>query len=110
MKFRNIALTAAALAALTPAICNASPEKDGLNACARAFAATLAPPGADAPAFKVTYRNDQRFGSMLEYYIREYNFDLHVNDKKTGLAVARAKCSTDAHGALVAFAPTALND
>jgi hypothetical protein len=110
MKFRYIALTAAALAALTPAIGNASPEKDGLNACARAFAATLAPPGADVPAYKVTYRDDQHFGSMLEYYAREYNFDLHVSDKKTGLAVARAKCSTDAHGTLVAFVPIALSN
>jgi hypothetical protein len=110
MNFRNIALTAAAIAALTPAICNASPEKDGMNACARAFAATLAAPGADAPAYRVTYRRDQRSGSMLEYYVREYNFDLHVNDKKTGLAVARAKCSTDAHGSVVAFAPVALRN
>jgi len=110
MNFRNIALTAAAIAAFTPAICNASPEKVGLNACARAFATTLAVPGSDAPAFKVTYRSDQHFGSMLEYYVREYNFDLQVNDKKTGLAVARAKCSTDSHGAVVAFAPIPLSN
>jgi hypothetical protein len=110
MNFRNIALSAAVIAALTPAICNASPEKLGIDACARAFATTLAAPGADAPAFKVTYRNDQHFGAMLEYYVRGYNFDLHVNDKKTGLAVARAKCSTDAHGAIVAFAPIALRN
>jgi hypothetical protein len=110
MNFRNIALIAAAIAALSPAICNASPEKDGINACARAFATTLAAPGADAPAFKVTYRNGQHFGSMLEYYIREYNFDLHVNDKKSGLPIARAKCSTDAHGAIVAFAPIAMSN
>jgi hypothetical protein len=108
MNFRNIALTAAAMAVLAPAIGNASPEKDGLNACARAFATTLAAPGSDAPAYKVTYRGDRHFGSMLEFYEREYNFDLRVNDKKTGLAIARAKCSTDARGAVVAFAPIPL--
>ena len=110
MNFRHIALTAASMAALAPAIGNASAEHDGLNACARAFATTLAAPGADAPAFKVTYRGDQHFGSMLEFYEREYNFDLRVNDKKTGLAVARAKCSTDARGAVVAFAPVPLSN
>jgi hypothetical protein len=110
MNFRNIALTAAAIAALAPAIGNASPEKDGVNACARAFATTLASPGADAPAFKVTYRGDQHFGSLLQFYAREYTFDLHVADKKTGLAVARAKCSTDEHGAIVAFVPITLRN
>jgi hypothetical protein len=104
MNFRPLAL-AAAIAALAPALCSASPETDGLNACARAFAATLAAPGADAPAYKVTYRSAQHFGSLLEFYVREYNFDLHVNDKNTGAAVARASCSTDSHGAVVAFEP-----
>src|ERR1700722_15845352 len=110
MNFRHIALSAAALAAFAPAIGNASPERDGLNACAQTFAMTLAPHGAEAPAYKVTYRGDQHFGSMLEFYDREYNFDLRVNDKKTGLAVARAKCSTDARGAVLAFAPIPLSN
>jgi hypothetical protein len=110
MNFRNSALTAAAIAALVPAICNASPEKTGIDACARAFATTLAAPGADVPAFKVTYKGDQHFRSMLEFYVREYSFDLHVADKRTGLTVARATCSTDQHGAIVAFAPIPLSD
>jgi hypothetical protein len=110
MNFRHIAVAAAAIAVLAPAICAATPERLGINACARAFATTLAAPGADAPAYKITYRSDQHFGSMLEFYVQEYNFDLHVNDKKTGLAVARARCSTDAHGAVVAFTPIPLSN
>jgi|SRR5580698_10851296 len=108
MNLRNTALTAAAIAALVPAIGNATPESDAINACARAFATTLAPPGADAPAYKVSYRSGQHFGSMLEFYARDHTFDLHVNDRKTGLAVARASCTTDAHGSVVAFAPVSL--
>jgi hypothetical protein len=108
MNFRKIAAAAATIAALTPAICNATPENDAINACARAFATTLAAPGADAPAFKVSYRSGQHFGSMLEFYARDYTFDLHANDRKTGLAVARASCTTDAHGAVVAFSPIPL--
>jgi hypothetical protein len=105
MNFRKIVLTAATVTALTPAICSASPVKEGINACARAFATTLAAPGADARPFKVSYRGDQHFGSMLEFYTREYTFDLHVNDQKTGRPIARASCSTDLHGSVVAFAP-----
>jgi hypothetical protein len=108
MNLRKIALTAAASAALAPAIGNATAENDAINACARAFAATLAAPGADAPAFKVSYRSGQHFGSMLEFYARDFTFDLRVKDPKTGLAVARASCSTDAHGAVVAFSPIPL--
>jgi hypothetical protein len=108
MNLRKIAVTAAAIAALAPAIGNATPENDAINACARTFATTLAAPGTDAPAFKVTYRSGQHFGSMLEFYSRDYTFDLRAKDPKTGLAVARASCSTDAHGAIVAFSPIPL--
>ena len=108
MNFRKIALTAAAAAALAPAIGNATPENDAINACARAFATTLAAPGADAPAYKVSYRSSRHFGSMLEFYARDFTFDLRVKDPKTGLAVAHASCSTDAHGAIVDFSPVPL--
>jgi hypothetical protein len=108
MNIQKIALIAAAAAALAPAIGNAAPESDAINACARAFATTLAPPGADAPAYKVSYRSAQHFGSMLEFYARDYTFDLHVNDRKTGLAVAHARCTTDVHGSVVALSPIPL--
>jgi pseudouridine-5'-phosphate glycosidase len=109
MKFRKIGLTAAACAALLPALCQAGPERDALKACAQAFASSLATPGAPVVAFKVNYRSNQSTGSMLEFYSREYTFDLHANDSKTGTAIARARCSTDIHGAVLALSPIPLN-
>jgi hypothetical protein len=103
MKLRHIGLLAASIAALAPVIATASPEKTALNACARAFAASLAAPGAAVPTYKVAYRGDRYVGSMLEFYTREYSFDLHANDLKTGLPIARASCSTNSHGSVVAL-------
>ena len=105
----GLGLTLASIAALTPVISNASPEKAALDACARAFATSLAAPGAAAPAFKLAYRSNEFAGSMLEFYTREYTFDLNANDPKTGLPIARASCSTDAHGAVVALSPIPLD-
>ena len=111
MKSRHIGLglALAAVAALTPVISNASPEKAALNACARAFASSLAAPGAATPAFKLAYHSNEFAGSMLEFYTREYTFDLNANDLKTGLPIARASCSTDAHGAVVALSSIPLD-
>jgi hypothetical protein len=110
MKFRIIALAAASIAAFAPAISNASPEKAALNACARAFASSLAAPGAAVPAYKVAYRDDLYSGSMLEFYARTFSFDLHANDLKTGLPIARASCSTDVHGTVVSLSSIPLDD
>jgi hypothetical protein len=103
MNVRKIGLAVATIAVLAPVISNASPERNALNACAQAFASSLASPGAAAPAFKVAYRGNVNTGSMLEFYTREYTFDLHANDPKTGLPIARASCSTDTRGAVVAL-------
>ena len=108
MKFRHFALAAASIAALAPAISNASPEKAAMSACARAFASSLAAPGAAVPTFKVAYR-DNRYDSLLEFYVREYSFELHANDLKTGLPIARASCSTDSHGTVVSLSSTPMN-
>jgi hypothetical protein len=109
MNFRRISLTAATIAVLVPALSQASPEKDALKACAQAFASSLASPGTAVPAFKVNYRGNRSTGSMLEFYNREYTFDLHANDPKTGAAIARASCSTDIHGAVVTLSPVPLD-
>jgi hypothetical protein len=109
MKFRNIALVAASIAALAPAISNASPEKAALNACARAFASSLAAPGAAVPSYKVAYRDSRYAGSMLEFYTRAFSFDLNANDLKTGLPIARASCSTDSHGTVVSLSSIPLD-
>jgi hypothetical protein len=105
MNLRTFHYVAAAIAVLAPAISDASPEKAALHACARAFASSLAPPGAAAPAFKVAYRGNQFQGSMLEFYTREFTFDMYANDQKTGLPIARASCSADSHGSVVALRP-----
>jgi hypothetical protein len=109
MKLWKTALVAASIAALAPAISNASPEKDALNACARAFASSLAAPGAAVPSYKVSYRDNRFVGSMLEFYSREYSFEMHANDMKTGLPIARASCSADSHGAVVSLSSTPLD-
>jgi hypothetical protein len=111
MKSRHIGLglVLASIAALSPAVSNASPEKAALNACARAFATSLAAPGAATPAFKLDYRSNAFAGSMLEFYTREYTFELDAKDPKTGLAIARASCSTDSHGAVVALSSIPLD-
>ena len=103
MNFRKISLAVATITAFAPAISNASPERAALNACARAFASSLAAPGAAAPVYNVDYRGTHYLGSVTEFYSREYTFDLHANDQKTGLPIAHASCSTDTHGAVVAL-------
>jgi hypothetical protein len=109
MNVRKIGLAIATIAVLAPAISNASPERSALNACALAFASSLASPGTAAPAFKVAYHGNVNTGSMLEFFVREYTFDLHANDPNTGLPIARASCSTDARGAVVALSAVPLD-
>ena len=110
MKFRHFALAAASIAALAPAVSSASPpEKAALNACARAFASSLAAPGTAAPTYKVAYRDNRFVGSMLDFSTREYSFELNANDLKTGLPIARASCSTDSHGTVMSLSSIPLN-
>lgn len=109
MNLRKIGLAVATIAAFAPAISNASPERSAMKACARAFAASLASPGSAAPAFKVSYQGDLFSGSMLEFYSREYTFELHANDQKTGLPIARASCSADRSGTVTALSSIPLD-
>jgi hypothetical protein len=102
MKFSKFGLIVGTIAALSPIIATASPEHDALNACAQAFATSLAAHGAAAPAYKVAYRSSE-YGSMVEFYNREFSFILAAHDAKTGQSVARANCSTDVHGTVVAL-------
>ncbi len=108
MNYRTAGL-AAAFAILTPAICNASPEKAALNACATAFASSLASPGAAAPPFKVVYGGHE-IGSAVDFFAREYSFELHANDRKTGFLIARANCSTNARGSVISLSLIPLDE
>jgi hypothetical protein len=102
MKFYKIALAVVTIATLTPVVSNASPEKASLKACARAFASTMAAAGAAAPAFKLAYYGSS--GSVLaDFYPTAYTFSLEAHDPKSGAAVARALCSTDARGTVTAL-------
>ncbi len=108
MYCRRIGLLFTAIAVLAPAISNASPEKQALDACARAFASSLASPGAASPSFKVVLRDSaDPSTSVSQFYVREYTFYLRADDQKTGALVARASCSTDARGTVVELNPTA---
>jgi hypothetical protein len=109
MHTRKVLLALAAVAAISPAVCNASPESDGMKACASAFAASIAPAGTTGPAYKLTYRGTQSSSAYAEYYTRDYTFHLQAQNAKTGV-LARATCSTDLRGNVVtlsALAPEA---
>jgi hypothetical protein len=111
MNIRKIPLAVTAIAALSPVLANASPEKTALTACAQAFASSLASPGASAPTFKIAYRGSAIPGSMVEfYYSREFTFELQAHDPKSGMTIARASCSTDTRGNVVALSSVPLGD
>jgi hypothetical protein len=105
MYLRKITLIAASVAAFSPVLSQASPVQTALTACSRTFAESLASPGTSAPTFKVVLRSDSDLGSVSRFYAREYTFYLRATDRKTGLALARATCSTDANGSVIAFSP-----
>jgi hypothetical protein len=101
MNIRHIVVAAVTVAALSPAISMASPEKTSLKACASAFATRIASPGAAVPGYKLAYHGDVT--SPLMTYPRDYTFTLEAHDK-AGVAIARASCSTDAKGAVTSIA------
>ena len=110
MNFRTFILSAASIAALLPAVSHASPEDAALDACVRAFAASMATPGSSAPAFKLKYRSSQPGSAIAEYYsAREYIFNLQARDPKTGATLARATCTADTRGTQVALSATPLD-
>jgi hypothetical protein len=96
-------LAAASIAAVAPSLSHAAPESAALNACARAFASSIAAPGASSPTFKLNYRGDQAADALSQYYGHDYTFYLQAHDPKTGLAVARATCNTNYRGTTVAL-------
>jgi len=109
MDIRKLALAAAAGAAISPSIANANPENVALQACARAFASSIAAPGSAAPAYKLDYRGAHAQSALAAYYDRQYTFILQAHDPKTGLTIASATCSTDKRGSIMALTPTPLD-
>jgi len=105
MTIRKLLLAAASIAAIAPAVSYASEENAALTACAQAFATSLAS-ASGTPTFKLKYHSEPA-GALDDYYrAREYTFYLQAHDPKTGSTLARATCSADASGTVVALTPT----
>ena len=109
MNIRNLFLAASLGAAISPTISHASPENEALNACARAFASSIAAGGSSPPSYKLKYPGNQPAGVLADYYQHGYTFYLLANDSKSGAALARATCSTDSHGTKVVLRATPLD-
>jgi hypothetical protein len=108
MILRKIALAVVTIAALSPTVSNASPERISAKACASAFASSIAAPGASAPAYKLAFRGTT--GSALaDFYPSDYTFNLEARDPKTGQPFARAVCSTDHRGVVTTISAVPLN-
>lgn len=108
MQCRKFVLAFATIAGIFPVISNANPQKEALNACARAFASSIAAPGAAVPAFKLDYRGDHEEGPVATYYDHQYTFFLKAHNAKTGLPLANATCSADMRGTVIALRATPL--
>jgi hypothetical protein len=97
MILRKVALAAVTIAALSPTVSNASPERISAKACASAFASSIAAPGSSIPAYRLAYRGTT--GTALsDFYPTDFTFTLEARDPKSGLATARAVCSTNYRG------------
>jgi len=108
MILRKVALAVVTIAALSPTVSNASPERISAKACASAFASSIAAPGASAPAYKLAFRGTT--GSALaDFYPSDYTFNLEARDPKTGQPFARAVCSTDHRGVVTTISAVPLN-
>jgi hypothetical protein len=97
MKSRHLALAAVAAAVLLPSISTAAGERDAANACARAFAASIAAPGGLAPTYRLSFHAPS---SSLAPYGRSVTFNLQAQNAKTGAVLARAICSTSRDGSV----------
>jgi hypothetical protein len=109
MQLRHLTLVAAAIAAISPSISTANPQSVALNACASAFASSLAAPGSASPSYKVDFRGSDSQSALMSYYVREYTFYLQAHSPKSGRTIARATCSADTNGTIVSLKPESAN-
>jgi hypothetical protein len=106
--YTRLTALAASIAVLSPAVSMASPQRVSAESCARAFAASIAAPGAAARAYKLSYRADFSSG-LADFYPTEYTFTLEARNSKGGAALARAVCSTDSRGAVTGITAVPLD-
>ena len=108
MSIRKITVAIVTIAAFSPAVSNASPERTSVKACASAFATSIAPPGASAPAFKLAYQGGIQ-SALTSYYPTDFTFVLEAHDPKSGSTVARARCSANSRGVVTEIASLPLD-
>ena len=109
MNFRKISIAAVTIAALSPALSNASPEKLSVKACANAFASSIAGPGVTTPGYKLDYRGGYAGSVLSAFYPSDYTFSMEARDPKTGVAIARAVCSADSRGKVTTMSAVPLD-
>lgn len=97
MNIRKISLAVLTVAALTPALSNASVERASVKACASAFASSIATPGSPS-GYKIDYRGNYSGSTLTDFYPSDATFALEARNPKTGVAIARATCSVDSQG------------
>jgi hypothetical protein len=113
MNIRKLSLAILSLAVIAPVVASASREDVALNACAKAFASSIAG-SSSAPTYQVKYLNQQQLStSIAGFYLHNYSFTMQALDRKSGTALASATCSADTRGEVLAFtssvkAPTTL--
>jgi hypothetical protein len=110
MNIRRCTLAVSTAIALASSTANASPDTDAANACARALASSLAAPGRPPPSYKLLYRGSSSTDISLAFFATESTFNLQARDPKTHAVLARAQCSTDYRGIVVAFTSTPVDD
>jgi hypothetical protein len=106
MKSRHLALAAIAAATLLPSISTAAGDKDAANACARAFAASIAAPGTAPAAYKLSFRAPSL---SLAPYGRSVTFNLQAQSARTGAVLARAVCYTSSDGSVTGLSAVPLD-
>jgi hypothetical protein len=110
MNLLRFTLAVVIAAGLSPLISQASPEADSVNTCARALAASMAVAGAAPPSYKLQYHVSRFSHSIADYFSANDTFELEAHDPKTGVVIARARCSTNTRGTIVAFSAVPLGD
>jgi hypothetical protein len=110
MNILRLTLAIATTAGFSPLISQASSEVDAVNSCARAFAASIAVAGAVPPSYKLRYHVDRFSSAIADYFSANDTFDLEAHDPKTGAVIARARCSTNTRGTVVAFSSVPLGE
>lgn len=107
MNIRTISLAIITIAAISPVVASAAPEQAALNACAKAFATSIAAPGATAPKYKLNYAQRHFDSTLSDYYAHNYTFNMKAQNPKTGTAFASATCSANIHGDVLELTSTA---